>query len=190
MQQLTARILACTVCQAVLPFPPRPVFQAATDSKLLIIGQAPGLRVQQSGVPWDDRSGDILRAWLGVSKDQFYDSHQFALMPMGFCYPGTGSTGDLPPRPECAPLWHESLLTRMPHLKLTLLIGRYAQQHYLKTASNASLTENVRNFQRFLPQYLPLVHPSPRNAIWLKKNPWFGTDVVPKLQDLVRQALV
>ncbi len=159
--------------------------QANSTSKILIIGQAPGQKVQNSGIPWDDRSGDELRRWLGVSKEEFYDAEIFALMPMGFCYPGKGKTGDLPPRPECAEAWHQKLLAQMPQIKLTLLIGQYSQKYYLRENFNETLTANVKNFREFLPKYLPLVHPSPRNRIWQKKNPWFEEEVVPKLQEIV-----
>jgi len=162
--------------------------QASPKSTIMIIGQAPGLKVQQTGTPWDDKSGDELRRWLGVSKEQFYNDELFALVPMGFCYPGKGTSGDLPPRKECAPLWHEKLLNEMQHIQLTILIGLYAQQYYLNDGAD-SVTKNVADFERFLPKYLPLVHPSPRNNIWQKKNPWFEETVVPKLQTIVHGLL-
>tara|TARA_Y100001972_G_scaffold69855_1_gene85123 strand:+ start:4387 stop:4818 length:432 start_codon:yes stop_codon:yes gene_type:complete len=143
--------------------------------------------VHDSGVPWDDASGNELRRWLGVSKKEFYDPDFFGLIPMGFCYPGKGKSGDLPPRPECAPQWHEQLLSCMQDVKLTILIGQYAQKYYLGDRFNKSLTENVKNFRSFLPEYLPLVHPSPRNRIWQKKNPWFEEEVIPVLQEVVRK---
>lgn len=185
MENLLTDIRACTVCQAFLPNPPRPVVQAGKGARIAIIGQAPGQKVQNSGIPWDDLSGNELRRWLGVTKEQFYDEDIFALVPMGFCYPGKGTSGDMPPRPECAPLWHQKLFACMPDIKLTILIGQYAQNHYLKTNSKTNLTETVRNFNHHLPTYLPLVHPSPRNKIWQKKNPWFETDVVPLLKQIV-----
>ncbi len=189
MEQLIAQIRACTVCAGHLPFAPRPVFQVSPNAKILIIGQAPGLKVQQTGIPWNDQSGNTLRRWLGVSNEQFYDPNLFAIVPMGFCFPGTGKSGDLPPRPECAPLWHGPLLAQMPGITLTLLIGQYAQRYYLKTPATMSLTETVRDFESFLPRYLPLVHPSPRNKIWHKKNPWFEAGVVPQLQAIVHQRI-
>jgi uracil-DNA glycosylase len=152
----------------------------------VIIGQAPGQKVQNSGIPWDDLSGNELRRWLGVTKEQFYDSKLFALIPMGFCYPGKGTSGDLPPRPECAPLWHHQLLDHMKNRQLTILIGQYAQKFYLGPKFSPTLTENVMNYKDYLPEYLPLVHPSPRNKIWQKKNPWFEDEVVPELREIVR----
>jgi uracil-DNA glycosylase len=186
MEKLLQEIRACQVCKNFLPNAPRPVLQASTTSKILIIGQAPGSKVQATGIPWDDQSGDELRRWLGVNKAQFYDSQLFALMPMGFCYPGKGGSGDLPPRPECAPLWHHQLLEKMTTIQLTILIGQYAQKHYLGKDFQPTLTENVKRFATFLPQYLPLVHPSPRNNIWQKKNPWFELEIVPVLQEKVK----
>jgi len=189
MKQLLQKVRACDNCKEFLPFAPRPVVQASTTSKIIIIGQAPGLKVQQSGVPWDDQSGNELRRWLGVSKEQFYDSELFALVPMGFCYPGKGKSGDLPPRPECAPLWHNLLLAKMPKAKLIILIGQYAQKYYLGERLKPTLTETVRSYKEYLPRYLPLVHPSPRNKIWQKRNPWFETEVLPTLQQVVKLAL-
>ncbi len=188
MHHLLKEIRTCTVCSAYLPNAPKPILQASPKSTIMIIGQAPGLKVQQTGTPWDDKSGDELRRWLGVSKEQFYNDELFALVPMGFCYPGKGTSGDLPPRKECAPLWHEKLLNEMQHIQLTILIGLYAQQYYLNDGAD-SVTKNVADFERFLPKYLPLVHPSPRNNIWQKKNPWFEETVVPKLQTIVHGLL-
>lgn len=185
MNQLLQEISRCTVCEKYLPNPPKPIIQAGVHSRIIIIGQAPGQKVQASGIPWDDQSGNELRRWLGVTKEEFYDTHLFALIPMGFCYPGKGRSGDLPPRPECAPLWHAKLLQKMTNRKLTLLIGKYAQQYYLGERSKNSVTENVKNFRDFLPNYLPLVHPSPRNKIWHKKNPWFEAEVIPVLRELL-----
>jgi len=186
MEDLLAEIRACKVCEGYLPYSPRPVVRASIQSKIAIIGQAPGIKVQNSGTPWNDASGDELRRWLDVSKEQFYDDQLFALVPMGFCYPGKGRSGDLPPRKECAPLWHARLFNYMPGIKLTLLIGNYAQQYYIKENFRSALTENVQNFRSFLPAYLPLVHPSPRNRIWQKRNPWFELEVVPELREIVR----
>jgi uracil-DNA glycosylase len=177
------------ICQSFLPNVPRPVLSVGSDSKILIIGQAPGRKVHDSGVPWDDQSGNQLRRWLGVEKEQFYDTRLFGLMPMGFCYPGKGKSGDLPPRPECAPLWHNQLLAKMTNIKLTLLIGQYSQKYYLGDKFKPTLTENVRNYREFLPRFMPLVHPSPRNKIWHKRNPWFESEVIPELGNMVRNIL-
>lgn len=189
MKKLLAEIRACVVCHKFLPNAPRPVLQASVSSKIIIIGQAPGQKVQNSGIPWDDQSGNELRRWLGLTKDQFYNEKIFALVPMGFCYPGKGSNGDLPPRPECAPLWHELLLKKMKKAELIILIGQYAQNYYLGERSKPTLTETVRNYKDYLPVYLPVVHPSPRNKIWQKKNAWFELEVVPKLQKIVKSIL-
>jgi len=145
--------------------------------------------VHASGIAWNDPSGDNLRTWLGVDKATFYDSKCFALMPMGFCYPGTGKSGDLPPRPECAPLWHPLLLDKLKNVKLTLLIGQYAQAHYLEKRVPKTLTETVRHFSDYLPRYFPLPHPSPRNRIWMKRNPWFESDLLPLLRQRLTRAL-
>lgn len=145
--------------------------------------------MHESGIPWNDPSGSELRRWLGVTEERFYDPEAFGLMPMGFCYPGKGKSGDLPPRPECAPLWHERLLRAMPRVELTLLIGGYSQSYYLGAAAGVNLTETVRHFRNYLPRYLPLVHPSPRNRIWQRKNPWFETQVLTELRIRVRDIL-
>jgi uracil-DNA glycosylase len=189
MKNLITEIRACKVCKSFLPNPPRPIISVSNECKILVIGQAPGQKVHDSGVPWDDQSGNELRRWLGVDKNQFYDPNLFGLMPMGFCYPGKDSTGDLPPRPECSPLWHPKLLAKMKNVKLTLLIGHYSQKFYLGEHFKKTLTENVKNYQMFLPKYLPLVHPSPRNKIWQKKNPWFELEVIPFLRKKVNEQL-
>lgn len=188
IEALLEEIRACTVC-ADLPMGPGPVVQASSQSKIVLIGQAPGRKVHVSGVPWDDASGRNLRKWLGVTDEEFYDPKMFALVPMGFCYPGTGKSGDLPPRPECAPLWHDKLISEMPNIQLTLLFGQYAQLRYLGNRLKGSLTETVRNCMEYLPKYLPLPHPSPRNALWQKKNPWFVSEVLPELESRVKHAL-
>ncbi len=151
-------------------------------SKIVIIGQAPGQKVQNSGIPWDDASGNNLREWLGVDRQTFYNEKVFALIPMGFCFPGSGKSGDLPPRPECAPLWHQQILKLMPEVQLTLLIGQYAQKYYLKNSAKDTLTETVKNYEEYLPNFIPLPHPSPRNNIWQRKNEWFKEDLVYVLQ--------
>ena len=189
MKKLLEEIRACTVCAKYLPNKPRPIVQAGIHSKIIIIGQAPGQKVQDSGIPWNDPSGNELRRWMGVSREQFYDSKLFALVPMGFCFHGSGNSGDLAPRPECAPLWHELLLNKMKQVKMTILIGQYAQKYYLREHFKTSLTENVKSYKSYLPKYLPLVHPSPRNKIWQKKNPWFETQVVPALQTIIHESL-
>ncbi len=182
MKKLLQEIRACTVCEKDLPLEPRPVVSASPSSKIVIIGQAPGTAVHESGIPWDDPSGKRLREWMDISDEDFYDPKKVALIPMGFCYPGKGKTGDLPPRPECAPIWHEALLSQMPKVELTLLFGTYAQNYYLPNNTYKTLTETVQNHKKFLPDFLPMPHPSPRNNIWLKKNPWFSEEVVPFLQ--------
>lgn len=158
-------------------------------TKILIIGQAPGRKVHETGIPWDDPSGKRLRQWLGVDDETFYNPEIFGILPMGFCYPGTGKSGDLPPRPECAPKWHEPLLKMMPEVKLTLLFGQYAQERYLGKKRQKNLTETVRNWKDYLPDYLPLPHPSPRNQIWVRKNPWFEEEVLPFLKETVRNSI-
>lgn len=189
MDQLFREIRQCRTCESFLEAGVNPVIAASRESRIVIIGQAPGRKVHQSGVPWDDKSGENLRDWLAVDAGIFYDPEIFALIPMGFCYPGKGKAGDLPPRPECAPLWHLRLLSQMEDVKLTLLIGQYAQQYYLGKAAKPTLTETVRNFKEYLPQYLPLPHPSPRNNIWRRKNEWFGENVLPELKDIVSSIL-
>ena len=157
----------------------------------MIVGQAPGTRVHASSIPWNDPSGDRLRKWLSVDRDTFYDTDNFAIVPMGFCYPGKGKSGDLPPRPECAAQWHASLLALMPQLELILLVGKYAQDYYLPDAERyRTLTENVKHWQQFAPRFLPMPHPSPRNGAWLKQNPWFEEELVPQLQTRVANYLV
>jgi uracil-DNA glycosylase len=172
-----------------LPLGPRPIVAAHEDARIIIIGQAPGTKVHETEVPWDDPSGRQLRKWLGVSDEVFYDETKIALVPMGFCYPGKGKGGDLPPRPECAPLWHQQLWDSMPNLELIILIGTYAQKYYLKREMEKNLTETVRAYQKYLPKYFPLPHPSPRNRFWLTKNPWFETDMVTVLQQTVTTTL-
>ena len=189
MENLLTEVRSCEICKAHLPNPPKPIVQASEASKIVIIGQAPGQKVQNSGVPWDDPSGKELRRWLGVTEDTFYDPDQIALLPMGFCYPGKGKSGDLPPRPECAPQWHHEILSGMTNIQITLLIGQYAQRYYLGDSFKSNITENVRSFRDFWPKHLPLVHPSPRNRIWQRKNPWFEEEVVPQLQQVVSKIL-
>ena len=186
---LHTEIARCTVCAKDLPLGPRPVFRVSPTARILVIGQAPGRLVHASGVPWDDPSGKRLRQWMQVEDGVFYDSVQVGIMPMGFCYPGTGKSGDLPPRPECATLWHEVLLAKMPAIELTLLIGQYAQNYYLQDRCKKTLTETVQTWREYAPTHLPLPHPSPRNNLWLKRNPWFEREVVPHLQDRIHSIL-
>ncbi|MGM5469079.1 uracil-DNA glycosylase family protein [Flavobacteriaceae bacterium LMO-SS05] len=186
MQDLLFNIRQCTICEKHLPLGPRPIMSAHSNSKIVIIGQAPGATVHKTGIPWDDPSGKQLRNWLGVTDEVFYDETKIALLPMGFCYPGKGKTGDLPPRPECAPQWHNLVLKEMPNIKLVILIGAYAQNYYLKDKAKKTLTDTVANYKDYLPMYLPLPHPSPRNRFWLAKNPWFETQVLPELKGIVK----
>ncbi|HEX7910739.1 MAG TPA: uracil-DNA glycosylase family protein [Paraburkholderia sp.] len=189
LDALLAEIRACRACEAVLPLGPRPVVRAHRDARILIVGQAPGARVHASGIPWDDASGKRLREWLGVDTDTFYDATRFAIVPMGFCYPGRGASGDNPPRPECARLWLDRLLAELPAIRLTLLIGQYAQRHFLANTRKATLTDTVLAWRDFGPAVLPLPHPSPRNQAWFKHHPWFESDVLPELRRRVARQL-
>lgn len=182
MQQLLSEIRSCTICSDFLPLGPKPVITVTPQTKILIIGQAPGTKVHASGIPWDDLSGKALRRWLGVDDEVFYNSGIFGVMAMGMCYPGKGTRGDLPPRPECAKHWHHQVLEMLPNLELTLLIGMYAQQFYLGKRAKSTLAETVKNYRDYLPEYFPLVHPSPRNIRWHQNNPWFEEEVVPALE--------
>lgn len=189
MQDLLHNIRQCAICEKHLPLGPRPIVSARPEAKIVIIGQAPGTKVHASGIPWDDASGKQLRKWLDVSAEDFYDETKFAIVPMGFCYPGKGKGGDLPPRPECAPQWHQKLLDFMPNIELILLIGTYSQKYYLKSEAKSTLTETVANYKAYLPKYFPLPHPSPRNRFWLAKNPWFEKEVLPELKRLTKTIL-
>lgn len=186
MDNLIKEIRQCKVCLPYLVHGVNPVFSVHTDSKIAIIGQAPGSVVHKTGIPWDDKSGERLRFWLGVGKNAFYNPTNFALIPMGFCYPGKGKGGDLPPRSECAPLWHARLFQKLQKLELILLIGSYAQGYYLGNRRKQTLTQTVKSFEEYLPKFLPLPHPSPRNNIWISKNPWFEELLLPKLKDCIR----
>ena len=179
---LLGSVRNCRVCEGELPLGPRPVLQAGSAARILIVGQAPGVRVHNSGIPWDDASGERLRRWTGVNNDSFYDASQVAIIPMGFCYPGRGQGGDLPPRRECAELWLDPLLARLPQIELTLLIGLHAQRHFLGRRRKASLTETVKAWREFAPDFFPLPHPSARNTPWFQRNPWFEHDLVPALK--------
>lgn len=189
MNNLLNKIHRCEVCKEHLPLGVRPIVQLNPFSKVVIIGQAPGRIVHDTGIPWNDASGRKLREWMNVDEATFYDPDCFSIMPMGFCYPGKGLSGDLPPRPECAPLWHPQVFKYFKHKPLILLIGQYAQRYYLKKQFNGSLTETIRDFKKFLPEYFPLPHPSPRNRNWVKLNPWFQKDVVPELQKRIEEAV-
>lgn len=181
---------ACDLCAAHLPLGVKPVFRVSASARLLIVGQAPGTKVHETGIPWNDASGDRLRDWLGLDRETFYDQSRVAIMPMGFCYPGTDARGgDRPPRPECAPAWHPKLLPLMPSIALTLLVGQYAQSHYLGDRRKATLTETVHAFADYAPLHLPLPHPSWRNTGWIRKNPWFEAALLPVLRRRVRQIL-
>jgi uracil-DNA glycosylase len=185
---LLKEVRACTICAPHLEHGVRPVVQIDSKAKILIAGQAPGRKVHESGVPFDDASGDRLRNWMGISKETFYNAEEIAILPMGFCYPGTGKTGDLAPRSECAIAWRAKLLEQLPKLDLTLVIGQYAQGYHL-IKSNLSLTETVKLWQDYWPSVLPLPHPSPRNNRWLKRNPWFEEEVLPSLRRRVLELL-
>ncbi|MBL1277078.1 MAG: uracil-DNA glycosylase family protein [Ectothiorhodospiraceae bacterium] len=185
---LLTEVRACTLCAEHLPLGPRPVLQLHPKAKILIAGQAPGKKVHETGIPFNDPSGKRLREWLGVSSDVFYNPEQFAILPMGFCFPGTGKSGDLPPRPECAPAWREQLLGHLHHLEVTLVIGQYAQRYYFEDAG-MSVTERVQTWKKYWPQTIPLPHPSPRNNLWLRRNPWFETECLPALQERISQIL-
>ncbi len=189
LEALLAEVRACRLCEAHLPLGPRPVLRADAGARVLIVGQAPGTRVHATGIPWNDPSGDRLRAWLAVDRDAFYDERRFAIIPVGLCYPGRGRSGDLPPRPECAPLWHPRLRALLPDIGLTLLVGQYAQAFYLGGRQKSTLTDTVRAWAGYLPEFLPLPHPSPRNTRWLAVNPWFEQDVIPVLRKRVHALL-
>ena len=188
LASLLTEVRACVLCAEHLPLGPRPVVQVHPLARILIAGQAPGRKVHETGVPFNDASGDRLRAWLGISREVFYDAKQVAILPMGFCFPGTGKSGDLPPRPECATAWRAALLSRLKHLKLTLVIGQYAQTYPLPNQA-ASVTEAVQAYRKNWPHTVPLPHPSPRNNLWLKRNPWFEEELLPTLRARVSEVL-
>jgi uracil-DNA glycosylase len=199
LEGLLTDIRACRLCEASLPLGPRPVLRATASARLLIVGQAPGTKVHASGVPWDDASGQRLREWLDMTADAFYDERRIAIVPMGFCYPGkvgsgkTGTgharSGDASPRPECRATWHPQLIPLLKEVRMTLLIGQYAQAHFLGARRKASLTDTLRAWDDYAPEYFPLPHPSPRNIGWRMANPWFERDAVPALRKRVRAAL-
>lgn len=184
-RQLIEDIRACTLCAEHLPLGPRPVVQAHPSARILVVGQAPGTAVHKSGIPFDDPSGDRLRSWLGVSKETFYDASKIALVPMGFCYPGRGKGGDLPPRKECAPAWRGELLGHLQNVELTVMVGRYAIDWHLQPSTQATLAAVVATWREHWPQRIPLPHPSPRNTMWLRNNPWVEGELIPHLQKQV-----
>lgn len=189
MDKLLKKILRCEVCKQYLPLGPRPVIQLNKSSKIVIISQAPSRRVHETGIPWNDASGKKLKSWMDVSDEVFYNPTCISILPMGFCYPGKGMSGDLPPRPECAALWHPQVFKYFENKPLILLVGQYAQRYYLKKSFKGSLTETVRNYREYLPTYFPLPHPSPRNQNWVIINPWFMEEAVPELQKRIQAAL-
>ena len=187
-QNLLTEVRQCTLCEPELPMGARPVVQLHPNAKILVAGQAPCRRVHASGKPFDDPSGDRLRQWMGIDTATFYNAEKLAIIPMGLCYPGTGKSGDLPPRPECAPAWRQKLLQQLPNLELTLAIGQYAQSWHIDEPKQ-TLTERVKNWESYWPELLPLPHPSPRNNLWLKRNPWFEDSIIPTLQERVSALL-
>lgn len=187
-EALLSQVRACELCKDSLPLGPRPVVQLDPESRILIVGQAPGKKVHESGVPFDDASGERLRGWMGIARDEFYDPKKVAILPMGFCYPGKGKSGDLPPRPECAAARREQLLSQLTQVELTLVIGQYAQAYHLSTVKR-SVTENVQSWQKYWPKRVPLPHPSPRNIRWFLQNPWFESELIPALQQKISEIL-
>lgn len=189
MEKLLHEISKCQVCVDFLPLPPKPILRVSKEAKILIIGQAPGIKAHNSGKDFDDASGKKLRSWMGISEEDFYNTKKVAVMPMGFCYPGKGKTGDLPPRPECKPQWHDKVLSEMQNVSLTILIGQYAQKNYLGDRFHKNLTETVRNYNDFLPEIFPIPHPSPTNRFWMAKNKWFEATVLPVFQQKIKAIL-
>jgi uracil-DNA glycosylase len=188
---LFTQIRACRLCEKYLPLGPRPVLRGKPSAKIRIIGQAPGTKVHETGIPWNDQSGKVLRDWLGLSPDVFYDESLVAITPMGFCYPGRDKNGgDLPPRPECAPQWHPQLTRHFKNTDLTLLVGSYAQKYYLGERMRKNMTDTVKNWREYLPEFMPLPHPSWRNIAWQKKNPWFEKELIPELRAIVKKNLL
>jgi uracil-DNA glycosylase len=187
LKQVAAEVRACRLCEGRLPLGPRPIIRVSRTARLLIIGQAPGTKVHATGIPWNDPSGDRLRRWLNMDRETFYDESRIAIVPMGLCYPGRlPNGGDAPPRPECAPLWHARLISLMPDIRLTLLIGSYALTH---TLGRGAMSDRVRAYRQHMPRYFPLPHPSWRTTAWERKNPWFEADALPVLRAAVARAL-
>ena len=190
LARLSTEARACTICADELPLGPRPVFRVSPTARLLIVGQAPGTKVHETGIPWNDASGDRLRGWLNLDREIFYDESRIAIVPMGFCYPGVDARGgDRPPRKECAPAWHPRFLKLLPKIELTLLVGLYAQAHYLGDRRKVTLTDTVRAFKDYGPNFMPLPHPSWRNTGWLRKNPWFEAELLPVLRRRVTKLI-
>ena len=189
LEALLAAVRNCRACEAHLPLGPRPVLRAGETARILIVGQAPGLRVHTTGLAWDDPSGERLRAWMGVDKAVFYDEPRIAIIPMGYCYPGRGNGGDLPPRRECAELWLDQLLAKLPRIELTLLIGQHAQRHFLGSRRKSSLAETTKAWREYSPHYMPLPHPSPRNQPWFKRHAWFEEQLIPVLHSRIKTLL-
>lgn len=189
LETLLAEVRDCRACEAHLPLGPRPILQATETAKVLVVGQAPGRRVHESGVPWDDPSGERLRQWMGVDKAIFYDFNRIAIIPMGYCYPGRGKGGDNPPRRECAELWLDKLLGQLPDIQTTLLIGQYAQRHFLGSRRKSTLVETVRAWGDYAPAFFPLPHPSPRNTAWFQRNPWLEDALLPALRERIQGVL-
>lgn len=190
LEHLLHRVRACTVCAAALPLGARPVVQLASSARLLIVGQAPGRKVHETGVPWNDASGDRLRDWMGLDRSAFHDESRVAILPMGLCYPGSEPAGgDKPPRRECAPLWHAALLGHLVQVEHTLLVGHYAQNFHLGAARKKTMTDTVRSFRDYGPKFLPLPHPGWRSTIWMRRHPWFEATVIPELRRIVRRAM-
>lgn len=188
LKALLHEIHACHICEAHLPLGPNPILRASSTARILIVGQAPGTRVHATGIPWNDPSGDRLRDWMQLDRERFYDEQTIAIVPMGFCYPGKGKSGDLPPRPECAAHWHDKLLAEMPAIELTVLVGKYAQNHYL-ASRRESLADTVHRWQQHPPGFFPLPHPSPRNLRWFREHPWFDKEVLPAFRKRVTAIL-
>lgn len=189
LEALLAAVRACRACESHLPLGPRPILQASFTARILIVGQAPGLRVHQTGIPWDDPSGERLREWMGVGKEIFYDATRIAIIPMGYCYPGRGESGDCPPRRECAELWLDRLLAKIPRIELTLLIGHHAQRHFLRSRRKRTLAETIKAWAEYVPQYVPLPHPSPRNTPWFQRHPEFEQQLLPELRTRIAALL-
>lgn len=189
LKSLAAQASSCTACAKSLPLGARPVFRAGAAARLLIVGQAPGRRVHESGIPWNDPSGDVLRAWLDIDRERFYDASRIAIVPMGLCYPGTRNGADLPPRPECGPRWQAPFRAALPRIELVLLVGSYAVNFHVRNRKKKTLTETVRAFRDYLPEYFVLPHPSWRNKFWIRRNPWFETEVIPELRLRVGRCL-
>lgn len=185
---LLKAVRSCSICAEHLPLGPRPVFQFDPQARILLVSQAPGRKAHAAGIPFADASGERLRQWMGVSSATFYDPHRIAIVPMGFCFPGTGTSGDLPPRPECAPAWREKLVKQLTHIELTLVIGKYAQAYYFPEAGT-TVTKIVQSWSNYWPKVVPLPHPSPRNNMWLRRNPWFEAELLPRLQLRVAEVL-